>query len=39
MYLIFNDINKQISLRQRINDKDNTLEIALVECIMVYFIL
>ena len=36
MYLIFNDINESVSLRQRINNKDDTLEIALVECIIVY---
>ena len=36
MYLIINDINESVSLRQPINNKDNTLEIALVECIIVY---
>ena len=36
MYLIFNDINESVSLRQRINNKDDALEIALVECIIVY---
>ena len=36
MDLIIKDINKQITLRQPINNKNNTLEIALVECIIVY---
>ena len=36
MYLIINDINESVSFRQPINNKDNTLEIVLVECIIVY---